>query len=75
MHGHLGFTQKFDNQNKNVNTTTRPLEIKTSKDYYCRCKIWQNMLAHCFINHGIRRKVAICDCSLQLVLVANDIID
>jgi hypothetical protein len=61
MHGYLGFTQEFDNQNKNANTTTRHLDIKTSKDYYCKRKIWQNMLAHCFINLGTRTKVAICD--------------
>jgi hypothetical protein len=73
MHGHLSSTQNFDNQNKNVNTTTRHLEIKTSKDYYCGCKIWQNMLANCFTNHGTRRKVAIYDWSLQLVLVPNNI--
>jgi hypothetical protein len=72
MHGHLGLIQKFDNQNKNVTTTPRHLKIKTSKYYYCRCKIWQNKLAHCFVNHGTRRKVAICDWSLQLVLVTNN---
>ncbi len=50
--GHPSYTQKFNIQNKSIDTTPKHPKIKTNKNYYCRCMIQKNMSVHCFLDHG-----------------------